>query len=296
MFVVNCNEVRFGCERSQSTEAYMKIVRAYEPLGDQETRRLIAVVQKPTSLKEQSEAMNKVVLYNQRFVISVAKKWAKGDNLLDLVNEGNIGLIQAVHNFDLGKDVKFTTYAVHWINQSIRNYIITKEEIVHPANANRIFHYSRSIRNRFFLENQRNPSLDELADAIESKFGYKVTDKRDLAEFQCYGLDVEENEEIVPTDIRDSITHQLSADNDAIRQLDSEDMCHQVEKLMKVLTQREREVIGLYFGIDRDKCDGEEMAVSHIAMSLDLSEQRVRQIIERGVERMRDSIVKCKNF
>lgn len=296
MFVVNCNDVRFACERSQSTEAYMKIVRAYEPLGDQETRRLIAVVQKPTSLKEQSKAMNKVVLHNQRFVISVAKKWAKGDNLLDLVNEGNIGLIQAVHNYDLGKDVKFTTYAVHWINQAIRNYIITKEEIVHPANANRIFHYSRSISNRFFIENQRNPSLDELADAIENEFGYKVTDKRDLAEFQRYGLNVEENDDIVAADIRDAITRRLSTDSDVVRQLDSEDMRRQVEGLMKVLTQREREVIGLYFGIDRDRCGGEEMAVNNIALSLELSEQRVRQIIERGVERMRNSLLKCKNF
>lgn len=274
----------------------MKIVRAYEPLGDQETRRLIAVVQKPTSLKEQSKAMNKVVLHNQRFVISVAKKWAKGDNLLDLVNEGNIGLIQAVHNYDLGKDVKFTTYAVHWINQAIRNYIITKEEIVHPANANRIFHYSRSISNRFFIENQRNPSLDELADAIENEFGYKVTDKRDLAEFQRYGLNVEENDDIVAADIRDAITRRLSTDSDVVRQLDSEDMRRQVEGLMKVLTQREREVIGLYFGIDRDRCGGEEMAVNNIALSLELSEQRVRQIIERGVERMRNSLLKCKNF
>ena len=237
--------------------------------------------------------MDKVVLHNQRFVISIAKKWMWGDNLPDLINEGNIGLIQAVRNFDLSKDVKFSTYAAHWINQSIRNYIITKDNIVHPPNTNRIFHYSRLIRNEFYHKHQRYPTLDELSDAIEKRFGFKIPDKCDLIEIQRYGIDVDSEEETVSNDVRNSIICQLSDDSGMSELWDSEDMRQQVKSMLNVLTNREREVIGLYFGFDREKCThGEEMSASNIALALGMSVQRVRQLIENGVRRMKKSFIK----
>lgn len=291
--VVNCNDIRYECERSSATEAYMKMIRTYEPLNNKEVRRLIASIQKPASLQEQSKAMDRVILHNQRFVISIAKKWMRGDNLPDLINEGNIGLIQAVCNFDLSKDVKFSTYAAHWINQSIRNYIITKDNIVHPPNTNRIFHYSRLIRNEFYHEHQRYPTLDELSDAIEKRFNFKVPDKRDLMEVQRYGIDIDDEEETVSNDVRNCIISQLSDDSCMSELWNNEDMRQQVESMLNVLTNREREVIGLYFGLDRERCThGEEMSTNNIALTLGLSVQRVRQLIENGIQRMKKSFSK----
>lgn len=291
--VVNCNDIRYECERSSATEAYMKIIRTYEPLNNKEVRRLIASVQKPASLQEQSKAMDKVVLHNQRFVISIAKKWMRGDNLPDLINEGNIGLIQAVRNFDLSKDVKFSTYAAHWINQSIRNYIITKDNIVHPPNTNRIFHYSRLIRNEFYHEHQRYPTLDELSDSIEKRFNFKVPDKRDLMEVQRYSIDIDDEEETVSNDVRNGIISQLSDDSGMSELWNNEDMRQQVESMLNVLTNREREVVRLYFGLDQERCQhGEEMSANNIALTLGMSVQRVRQLIGNGVQRMKKSFLK----
>ena len=231
---------------------------------------------------EGERAKEKLVTANLRFVVSVAKQYQhQGLTLTDLIDEGNIGLIKAAQKFDETRGFKFISYAVWWIRQSILQAIAEQSRIVRlPLNqVGSISKISQEI-NRFEQENQRYPSLSELAEATdmdEEKIGQSM-----MADGHQVSIDApfQEGEDNTMLDVMAS-----GDDSRTDRFVDHESMAMELNAVLEqVLKEREIIIVRECFGIG---CH--EKGLEEIGDQLGLTRERVRQIREKSIAKLRDS-------
>jgi len=231
--------------------------------------------------KGDKAALEKLTRANLRFVVSVAKQYQnQGLTLPDLINEGNLGLMKAAEKFDETRGFKFISYAVWWIRQSILQALAEQARIVRlPLNQigslNRI-HKAYAL---FEQENERAPTPEELAQLLDMP-------KEKLAEtMRVSGKHVSMDAPLL--DGEDSTLLDVMSNPDsplADRALIRESLAIEVKRALETLTEREREIIKCSFGIG---CA--EMSLDEIAEKLDLTRERVRQIREKAIRRLRQS-------
>lgn len=224
-------------------------------------------------------ALEKLTRANLRFVVSVAKQYQnQGLSLPDLINEGNLGLIKAAEKFDETRGFKFISYAVWWIRQSILQALAEQSRIVRlPLNQVGSLNKINKALGRFEQENERQPSTQELADMIDIPKD-KINDTLRVSgrhvSMDAPFVDGEDNSllDVLPND--DSPM--------ADRGLNKESLSTEVERALQVLTPREREIIKCFFGIG---C--QEMTLEEIGENLDLTRERVRQIKEKAIRKLK---------
>ena len=188
-FIVDCKSqnIPYNYRDSASTAFFNDIVN-YPILTVAEERELIRLIKGRNRLAAE-RAREKLVNSNQRFVVSVAKKYTNGSNFMDLVLEGNLGLMEAIENFNPKKDIRFLTYAIHWIRKYIREYIMYKERVVKPRNGNKIYTYVSKVKNKFFAENGRYPYPEEIKDILEDEYNVLVPCKDDVVDYTIRSVD-----------------------------------------------------------------------------------------------------------
>ena len=231
--------------------------------------------------KGDQRALNKLVRANLRFVVSVAKQYQnQGLSLNDLVNEGNIGLVKAAQKFDETRGFKFISYAVWWIRQSILQAISEQSRIVRmPLNQVGFqSKLSKAIVN-FEQENERRPSVQELADILE-------TDEEKVREAlgtngKKVSVDAPFQDEESGSLI-DIMTDETAPATD--NKMERESLSKDLDAALGTLSDRERQVLKMLFGIG---CN--EMPADEGANTLSLTRERVRQIKERALKRLRES-------
>ena len=231
--------------------------------------------------KGDQRALNKLVRANLRFVVSVAKQYQnQGLSLNDLVNEGNIGLVKAAQKFDETRGFKFIPYAVWWIRQSILQAISEQSRIVRmPLNQVGFqSKLSKAIVN-FEQENERRPSVQELADILE-------TDEEKVREAlgtngKKVSVDAPFQDEESGSLI-DIMTDETAPATD--NKMERESLSKDLDAALGTLSDRERQVLKMLFGIG---CN--EMTADEGANTLSLTRERVRQIKERALKRLRES-------
>ena len=231
--------------------------------------------------KGDQRALNKLVRANLRFVVSVAKQYQnQGLSLNDLVNEGNIGLVKAAQKFDETRGFKFISYAVWWIRQSILQAISEQSRIVRmPLNQVGFqSKLSKAIVN-FEQENERRPSVQELADILE-------TDEKKVREAlgtngKKVSVDAPFQDEESGSLI-DIMTDETAPATD--NKMERESLSKDLDAALSTLSDRERQVLKMLFGIG---CN--EMTADEGANTLSLTRERVRQIKERALKRLRES-------
>ena len=226
------------------------------------------------------EALEKLTTSNLRFVVSIAKKYQnQGISLSDLITEGNIGLLRAAERFDETRGFKFISYAVWWIRQSILTAIAEQSRVVRlPLNQVSTIGKIRKEMSRLEQELLRNPTIEEIAEAVDLAPD-KVTD---LLRQNGYHV---------------SIDAPLSADDDT-KFIDtfvpeggkatddvlmSESLIADLDTVLASLPPTEREVVSMYFGFHTKR----EYTLDEISACTDLSRERVRQIKERAIKRLR---------
>ena len=231
--------------------------------------------------KVDQEALEKLTKANLRFVVSVAKQYQnQGLSLPDLINEGNLGLIKAAEKFDETRGFKFISYAVWWIRQSILQALAEQSRIVRlPLNQVGSLNKINKAFARFEQEHERVPSPEELAQELELP-REKVTDTLRVAgrhiSVDAPFADGEDNS------LLDVLVNPDSPNAD--RGLINESLATEVERALETLTERERDIIRYFFGIG---CS--EMTLEEIGEKFDLTRERVRQIKEKAIRRLRHS-------
>ena len=231
--------------------------------------------------KGDQEALEKLTKANLRFVVSVAKQYQnQGLSLPDLINEGNLGLIKAAEKFDETRGFKFISYAVWWIRQSILQALAEQSRIVRlPLNQVGSLNKINKAFARFEQEHERTPSPEELATELElSK--EKVTDTLRVA-----GRHVSVDAPFADGEDNSLLDVLINPDSpNADRGLINESLSTEVDRALETLTERERDIIKYFFGIG---CS--EMTLEEIGEKFDLTRERVRQIKEKAIRRLRHS-------
>lgn len=259
----------------QSIEKYLEEIGGFTPLPPSEEIELTRRIR-----KGDSRALDKLVKANLRFVISVAKEYqGQGLPLQDLISEGNLGLIKAAQRFDETRGFKFISYAVWWIRQSILQALAEQSRVVRlPLNRvgaiNKVGRVLEKLEKRY----GREPSMSEVADSMEMT-DYEVADvlktsARHLSLDEPFKeeegnnlLDVLESDKYAPPD-------------DSLMQ---ESLKEEIDKVLVTLKAREAEIIRLYFGLEGDR----PLTLEEIGEHFKLTRERVRQIKEKALRRMR---------
>lgn len=231
--------------------------------------------------KGDQKALEKLTRANLRFVVSVAKQYQnQGLSLPDLINEGNLGLIKAAEKFDETRGFKFISYAVWWIRQSILQALAEQSRIVRlPLNQVGSLNKINKAFSRFEQENERRPSPEELADTLDLP-AEKVADT-----LRVSGRHISVDAPFVEGE-DNSLLDVLVNDDSPIadRTLINESLSTEVERALSTLTERERDIIKLFFGINT-----QEMTLEEIGEKFGLTRERVRQIKEKAIRRLRHS-------
>ena len=231
--------------------------------------------------KGDQKALEKLTRANLRFVVSVAKQYQnQGLSLPDLINEGNLGLIKAAEKFDETRGFKFISYAVWWIRQSILQALAEQSRIVRlPLNQVGSLNKTNKAFSRLEQENERRPSPEELADSLDLP-AEKVGDA-----LRVSGRHISVDAPFVEGE-DNSLLDVLVNDDSPIadRTLINESLSTEVERALSTLTERERDIIKLFFGINT-----QEMTLEEIGEKFGLTRERVRQIKEKAIRRLRHS-------
>lgn len=260
---------------SQSLDRYLQEIGKVSLITPDEEVRLAKEIQAGNQ-----QALEKLTKANLRFVVSVAKQYQnQGLSLGDLINEGNLGLIKAAKRFDETRGFKFISYAVWWIRQSILQALAEQSRIVRlPLNRVGALNKIGKELSKLEQEYERIPSAAELAESLDMTIS-EVSDTlrisgRHLSVDAPFAqgednrlLDVLENEETPNPDT----------------ELMSDSLKVEIERALSKLTKREAEVIRLYFGIGREH----SLTLEEIGERFDLTRERVRQIKEKALRKLR---------
>ena len=231
--------------------------------------------------KGDQRALEKLTRANLRFVVSVAKQYQnQGLSLPDLINEGNLGLIKAAEKFDETRGFKFISYAVWWIRQSILQALAEQSRIVRsPLNQVGSLNKINKAFSRFEQEHERRPSPEELAETLDLP-AEKVADT-----LRVSGRHISVDAPFVGGEDNSLLDVLVNDDSPvADKTLINESLSTEVERALATLTERERDIIRLFFGIN---C--QEMTLEEIGEKFGLTRERVRQIKEKAIRRLRHS-------
>ena len=267
--------------RTQTVDDYLRDLGKLEMITPEEETELAVRIQ-----AGDDAAFKRMVEANLRFVVSVAKKYQnRGLDLLDLVNEGNIGLMKAALKFDPTRGFKFVSYAVWWIRQQILQALSEQGRLIRlPLNQVGILNKIGRARMEFLQENEREPTDEELAELVDitpSKLSDSIlNDNRSLSLDFPMGEDQTESLiDILPD------TSAPSAD----KELENESLRNDIEMVMAVLNEREREVLKLSFGIG---CQAQSL--EEIGENMDLTRERVRQLKMKAIHKLSSPKVRSR--
>lgn len=226
-------------------------------------------------------ALEKLTRANLRFVVSVAKQYQnQGLSLPDLINEGNLGLIKAAEKFDETRGFKFISYAVWWIRQSILQALAEQSRIVRlPLNQVGSLNKITKAFSKFEQEHERKPSPEELAEELDIPVE-KITDTLKVS-----GRHISVDAPFIEGE-DNSLLDVLVNDDAPVadRLLMNESLSKEIDRALSTLTERESDIIKMFFGLG-----GQEMTLEEIGDKFGLTRERVRQIKEKAIRRLRQN-------
>lgn len=261
---------------SQSLEDYLNDISKQPLLTAEEEVKLAQRIR-----NDDREALERLVCANLRFVVSVAKQYQnQGLTLPDLINEGNIGLIKAAEKFDETRGFKFISYAVWWIRQSILQALAEQSRMVRlPLNQVSAVSRINKFIMKFEQEHERKPSAYELSELIDE------TPEKIRDSLRANGRPMSINAPLGEGD--DSTLLEVISDEStpqADRGMIDKSLATEIERMLDTLDEREKTIVEMCFGINN-----REMTLEEISEKFGLSRERVRQIREKALLKLRHS-------
>jgi RNA polymerase sigma factor (sigma-70 family) len=277
----DCKKVAKFSDDSGILAAYYRDIRRFNNLTKEEENDCFEKYR-----NGDLKARERIIECNQKFVVSCARKFGNEDNLLDLISEGNIGLMKAIDTFDHKSGYKFITYAIHYVLRSIRDFVVCNQ-IIHKSSLHKTSYILEKIVSDFMCEKGRNPLETEIMDELFDKYNIKITDKRDLYDIKYYALDFDiedDGQENIDSNILYAFVDKFSDFNTAEITTNNDYNKYLVEKLLHILNDIEKYIVELYYGIGQYK----QHTLRDISVITDYSYERVRQILISSVKTLQE--------
>ncbi len=260
-------------ERSDTLARYFREINKYPVLSAEEEYDLILKIK-----NGDNEAKEKLINSNQRFVVAIAKRYANNDNIMDLIDEGNLGLMSVINDidkYDTTKGTRFLSYAVWYIRRSIQYYIMNTNMFVRRTNNIKLGNKMTKVKNKYFGLNGRYPTEDEIIDMLKKDFDITILKQSDVFDITTESVNEYIDEDQNTLEDTKAFTDKTASYNEYEETIDKEYTKTLVSKLLSMLNERDRTIVKMYFGIGYDK----EYNNYEIGEELGLTSERIRQVI-----------------
>jgi len=264
-------------EYDEHLKAYLKEVRKHTLLTREEEIELFKRYE-----NGDTSVVSRIVEANMRFVFAVAKRYANQSNILDLVEEGNEGMIEAITKFNWRLGNRFLSYAVWYIRKNISIHIF-ETSFIKKTNSRRIEPLVNKITNEFYLTNGYLPSDEYVSEILEKKYDIPLKDNSYIYPVETISIDTKINQEDTST-FADSVifTSQTSSQNEIVDISNREYNKKVVERVLAILPEREQKIMKYLYGIG----DGEEHTMDDAAELFGMTKERIRQIKNACLKKM----------
>ena len=269
----------------ETLNMYYNDIRKYAVLSQEETTELFKLYQNGT--KEDREfAKNKLFKHNAKLVISLARQYCTvNDNLMDLIEEGNIGLLNAINKFSLDKASSFQKFALFHIRREINLFKVNYSSIVQQTNRSKTDNNITNIISSFIQRENRMPTDEEiLAEYNEKNPTKQITEKSDMVSVEYVYIDSLEpiNGEFTDSQSFLDYSSKTSSCNEYLRKIEGDRHKMMLKSLMVGLTPNEKKAVSLFYGLD----DGIETSLSVIGTLMNCTSERARQLCKAAVDKM----------
>lgn len=276
-----------GCKYFKSNDvlnSFLSDVRKYPVPTVKEEEDLIEM-----SKNGDQEAKDKLILGNLRFIYSLAKIYARNESeVVDYVNEGAIGLMKALDEFDPSKGYKFITYGVWYIRRQMNYYLLTKRDMIsHSSQVGNIIKKSDAFRQRYYAQYGTMPTNEEIKDALRDKFDISVTNEDDLFESGFSSIDDDISEDSTVEESSE-FNGKTASVNDCEENAEKEYFKTLIKEYLSVLPERAADIIKMKYGVDYDR----QYSDIEIAEKYGMNESNVPKVCEFAIRKMRKVLVK----
>ena len=272
-------------ERTETLTRYYEDIRKYDVMSEEKEVEMFNLF-KNGNKQEQEYARNFIINANQRFVVAMAKRFATNENILDLISEGNIGLIEAMKDFDVTKGNKFITFAVWYVRRAINNYCINYGNLVKKTNLSKTYHVIAQATNKFIQTEYRKPTLEELLEIVNKEHKADIKSIEDIIDTKISSIDEgfnSEDDDAVFGEM--SLYNSYSSSFNEYEKISNDDFNNKlISSMLGKLPEREKTIIKMVFGIGYYR----EYELQEIAEELGLTTERVRQIKNSVIQEIKE--------
>ena len=299
--LTNTNSSYF--ERTEIVSQYLTEIRHFKILSKEDEINLFKILREGEIRNEKGKVVKRtaeaeqarttIANANQRLVLSVARHYSPSDKILDCVSEGTIGLMEAIDKYDISKETKFITYAIHYIRRNVTQYLRDDDPSIRKTNISKTYHCMARAYNSFIQKYERDPSPEELVEILNTEYNCDIKDASDVIETRLISIDESvddsNDEEIGDTQLFNSVYSDI---NHCEVEIDNAYSSELSKNLLANFSPREKKIISMSFGLGEYN---REYEAKEIAKELGLTPERVRQIKNNVINRMRETALEQMN-
>ena len=259
---------------NDTLNSYLKDVRKYNVPTSEEMDELFEKYKKG-GIKERNE----IIVRNQRFIISIAKRFAKNDDEMpDYINEGNIGLIAAFDKFNPDEGVKFLTYAVWYIRRQMNNYLHNKLQPVTRSNNMKFMGKIEKFKEKFFSENGYYPTNEDIVEGMKSEYDIDVNDVRDIMDVNIVSINKTVTDDLTVEDDSEFVKATASQ-NTVVDKIEEEDAINKVNGILSVIPEKMSTLLKKLYGIGYDREYTEQELANDCGLEIEDFRDYVKKIM-----------------
>ena len=269
---------------------YLNNIRGYEVLTPDEEVAIFDKIKNGTN-EEKTKARQTLMANNQRFVYSLAKEYAKGKDVMDIVQTATVGLEKAINKFDLTFGMRFMTFAVWYMRREILQSFNTESQMVRTANKQKLMGALPKIKEKFFQENQRDPQPEEIIEILDKEYNIKIKETEDTYDLTVSSISdtmIGDSDAPSPTQLEYDV--QTASRNGYEDEIDREADSYLVDRLLSVCTEKEQQIMRMLYGIGYD----EPFSPEDVAEHFNMTKTRIMQIKKNLIKKMQKASMQMR--
>lgn len=270
--------------------SYLNDIRKYEVLTPDEEVATFEII-KNGNEEEKIKARQKIMLSNQRFIYAVAKEYAKGNEIMDIINEGNKGMNDAIDRFDPTRGMRFISYAVWYIRRAIVSHITNDGAIVRSSNKQKLMGILPKVKETLFQKYGREATPEEVMESLQNDYNIKIKEKEDVYDMCVSSIsDTMVGESDSPSPSQMEFEAYTATRNEYEDEMDKESNAYLVDKLLSVCTKKEQEIIKKLYGIGYDN----PISPEDVAEEYGMTRTRILQMKKNIIKKMQKASVQIR--